>query len=135
MKYQEWKWNDNLITNEETVDYQHKRLFQVVNDLINACNQSDTPNGLLVEVALDELLKYAGYHFNDEERIFENYKFQGLEEHKLEHYDFVTLMINFKIRFDKGEEIADELIKFMHQWLINHIMTKDKVAMATCHKK
>jgi len=132
MKYEEWKWNDSLITNEEVVDYQHKNLFRTINDLIRACNESETPNGLLVEVALDELLKYAGFHFREEEAVMEKHNYPELAAHKVDHSEFASVMNIFKTRFDKGEEIADELITFMHRWLVNHIMNKDKMAMKFC---
>ena len=81
MKYEEWKWNDSLITSEEMVDYQHKNLFRTINDLIRACNESDTPNGLLVEVGLDELLKYATYHFKEEEQVMEKHHYPNQPNH------------------------------------------------------
>ena len=63
MKYKEWEWNQDLITNQEMVDFQHQSLFRVINDLIRACNLADKPNNLLVEISLDELVKYTNFHF------------------------------------------------------------------------
>lgn len=132
MKHEEWKWNDTLLTSQDTVDYQHKTLFRIINDLIRACNESSDPNGLLVEVALDELLKYAGYHFGEEEGIMKKFNYPAFEQHHTEHVEFVEVMKIFKQRFNKNEDIADELINFMHRWLVKHIMTKDKEAMSHC---
>lgn len=132
MKYQEWQWNDSLMTNQEVVDYQHKNLFNIINDLSRACNMSDEPNGLLVEVALDELLKYAGHHFKDEEGLMQMKNYKDLEAHQEQHKNFVKAMLNFKTRFDKNENIAGDLIAFMQKWLTEHILTKDKEAMKAC---
>lgn len=132
MKYQEWQWNDSLITNQEVVDYQHKNLFNVINDLVRACNMSDEPNGLLVEVALDELLKYAGHHFKDEEGLMQMKNYKDLAAHQEQHKNFVKVMLNFKDRFDKNENIADDLLSFMQKWLTEHILTRDKEAMKAC---
>lgn len=132
MKYEEWQWNDSLVTNQETVDYQHRILFSVINDLVRACNMSDEPNGLLVEVALDALLKYAGYHFKEEEGVMIEHNYPGLSIHQEQHKNFVKVMLNYKDRFDNNENIADELLNFMHKWLVDHIMTRDKEAMKAC---
>lgn len=132
MNYQEWVWSDDLVTNQKTVDYQHQSLFRTINDLIKACNQSDSPNGLLVEVALDELLKYASYHFRDEENLMATFMYPELAAHQKEHANFAEKMTDFKSRFDKGDDISKELLTFMQKWLVNHIMTRDKDAMKFC---
>lgn len=133
MKYQEWVWNQDLVTNQEMIDYQHQTLFRTINDLIKACNMSDEANGLLVEVALDELLKYAVYHFSEEEALMTKHNYSELAAHKIEHKNFAEVMMKFKARFDKGEDVSGDLIEFMHKWLINHIMKNDKAAMKHCN--
>lgn len=133
MKYEEWKWSDDFLTTKDEINYQHKTLFNIINDLIRACNMSEEePNGLLVEVALDELLKYAGYHFGAEEHIMSEHNYAGLVEHKAQHQSFVVSMLKFKERFNNNENIASELLTFMKKWLVDHILTKDKIAMAHC---
>lgn len=132
MQHDEWVWSDTLKTNQETIDYQHRSLFRTINDLIRACNQSPEASGLLVEVALDELLKYASYHFSEEEEVMRKHNYTGLNAHHAEHVSFASQMLEFKKRFDRNENVADELITFMHRWLVNHIMTRDKEAMAHC---
>jgi hemerythrin-like metal-binding protein len=132
MKYQEWQWNHLLETHQPTIDFEHKALFTTINDLIRACNMSEEPNGLLVEVALDELLKYAKHHFSDEETLMEKSTYPDLASHKEQHRKFTDLMNNFKTRFMNNEDISNELITFMQKWLVDHIMNRDKVAMKYC---
>ncbi|MGZ3809873.1 MAG: bacteriohemerythrin [Bacteriovorax sp.] len=130
--HHEWKWDDVYLTDHATVDYQHKILFNVINDLIRARNASDDPNGLLVEVALDELLKYATYHFRDEEEVMIKHNYDDLIQHQAQHKNFVDVMLKFKSRFDNNENITDELLNFMQKWLLDHILTRDKKAMNAC---
>jgi hemerythrin len=132
MKYQEWKWSSDFITNHEVIDFQHQSLFRVINDLIRACNESDTPNGLLVEVALDELLKYAGYHFREEEQVMEKHHYADLPAHREQHGKFVEVMVEFKKKFDNNVDITSELLPFMQKWLVDHILNRDKAAMKAC---
>lgn len=134
MQHEEWQWSDDFLTTKDIINYQHKTLFSIINDLVRACNMSeDQPNGLLVEVALDELLKYAGYHFGAEEEIMAKNNYEGLADHKAQHKSFVEAMLKFKGRFDKDENIANELLIFMKKWLVDHILNKDKVSMAACN--
>jgi hemerythrin len=133
MEHQEWQWNDTFLTNHETVDYQHRTLFNTINDLVRAHNMSeDGANGLLVEVALDELLKYAAHHFGDEEGIMIKHGYKELSAHQEQHKKFVEAMLKFKVRFDKNENITSELLSFMQKWLVDHIMTRDQEAMKVC---
>ncbi len=125
----EWNWDDKLITGEETVDYQHKILFRVINDLIRALNMSDNTTSLLTEVAIDELLKYAGYHFSEEEEIMKKKQYIGFGSHKAQHEQFVTSILNFKKRYNQDENVGHDLINFMQNWLINHILKLDKEAL------
>jgi len=125
----EWDWDDQLLTGEETVDYQHKILFRVINDLIRAVNMSDDTSSILVEVALDELLKYAGYHFSDEEELMKKKQYSGFGMHKAQHEMFVEKILVFKTRMNNNENIGKELVDFMFHWLINHIKKLDKEAL------
>lgn len=129
MKYQEWVWTDEFVTGQDTVDYQHRTLFNTINDLVRACNESSQPNGLLVEVALDELIKYAGHHFADEEEIMKAHNFAGFEDHHAQHVAFAARVIDFKKQFSNGKDIADELLTFMQKWLVDHILQRDKAVM------
>lgn len=99
---------------------------------LTICNESGQANGLLVEVALDELIKYAGHHFGDEEEIMKKHNFKGFDEHHAQHVMFAARVVELKDKFNKGNDVADELLTFMQKWLVDHILNRDKVVMKMC---
>lgn len=67
---EELKFTNDLLTGEETIDYQHKILISYINNVIHAHNFAENLD-LVLEVTLDELVKYTIHHFGNEEEIME----------------------------------------------------------------
>jgi hemerythrin-like metal-binding protein len=135
MNFKEWEWPGNIITGNDALDFRHQSLINIVNDIIGSYNSSDgNPSPLLIEVPLDELFKFAAHHFADEELVMKNFKYDNLVKHHESHVSFVVTLINLKIRFDKDENIATELLDFLLRWRKQHIEIKDKEAMKVCRR-
>ncbi len=133
IKFEEWQWSDKMTTGNDALDHRHKSLLNIVNDIVGSYNSSDgEPSSLLIEVPLDELFKFAAHHFADEELVMKNYHYPELNNHHEFHVKFVITLINIKMRFDKDENIAKELLEFLFMWREQHIQTHDKAAMLVC---
>jgi hemerythrin-like metal-binding protein len=133
MKYKLWEWNQDLITGNSLVDTEHQVLFRVINDLIMALN-TDESDTLSIEVAIHELIKYVAFHFTDEENLMKKFNYENLEEHQNQHYNFEVKILNFGLRFKKGENISAALLNYMNVWLVEHILVTDKLAMKVCNQ-
>lgn len=132
MKYKKWEWNEKYKILNDTIDFQHEALFRVINDLIHACNLNDGTSKIVIEVAINELIKYSNFHFSDEEALMEKNNYHFLKEHKQEHQDFRDVILHFKYKLDDDIQIEAELIEFMETWLIKHILVEDKKALLHC---
>ncbi len=66
-------WAADLETGDERVDSQHRRIFDLLNDLILAC--ADGSDAKRLRETLDFLVEYAVRHFTDEEILQMQYKF------------------------------------------------------------
>ncbi len=119
---------DDLLTGEETVDYQHKILISCINNLIRT-NQLGDNLDLVVEITLDELVKYTIHHFSDEETIMKERGYKNIVQHQKQHKDFASTVLNYKARHSKGEAVIDDCLKFLKAWLITHIKHEDQMAM------
>jgi hemerythrin len=125
---QELVLTEDLLTGEETVDYQHGILIACINNLIRASKVEE--NGeLMVEVTIDELVKYTIHHFNDEEEIMKARSYKNLEHHQNQHKDFANKVLNYKARHGNGEKVIDECLKFLTSWLVTHIKHEDQLAL------
>jgi hemerythrin len=133
MEFEPWEWSLKMTTGNESLDYSHQSLINIVNDIVGAYNSSNgDPSPILIEVPLDELFKFAAHHFAGEELVMKNYKYRNLIEHHELHINFVLKLIDLKISFDKDQKVAKELLEFLFSWRDQHIQIKDIEAMSQC---
>lgn len=119
------KWDDSLSVNNSIIDNQHKELFELTNELILNC-KSDI-NSPLVGETLRDLLKYAKKHFKEEEKFLKELDYPKLEEHKKMHIDFIFKVAMFsKDVMDGKSSTAEEMIKFLVDWVVNHTSNADQ---------
>ena len=120
-------WSEVYELGFERVDEQHRRLFELVRNLVKACTEEyDTK---ILSETLDFLLEYTAQHFKNEEDIMLLYDFPEYEQHRQMHEDF-KLVVYEKVReyMEKGssEELSSRVNKIIVRWLINHIQREDK---------
>lgn len=117
-----WKWDPSLSIGIDTIDAQHKKIIQYINDL----NIAFVYNKMyMIEEVLDKLIDYTQVHFSFEEQLMEKAGFSSLELHKKSHDAFIDRIIFFKERYENGENIAKQLRNDLQLWLINHIQHDD----------
>jgi methyl-accepting chemotaxis protein/hemerythrin len=119
------EWDSSFATGVAKYDQQHKVLFNMVNDLADAMQQKKSKEA--VGRVLNGLAEYTINHFADEERSFSQSHYPEESQHKELHkklLDQVTALIG---KFNAGEPlIAQDVINFLQDWLINHIKGTDK---------
>lgn len=119
------EWDPSFTVAVEKYDNAHKVLFNMVNDLADAMQQKKSKEA--VGRVLNGLAEYTINHFADEERTFAQSHYPEEAQHKALHkklLDQVTDLIN---KFNAGETlIAQDVINFLQDWLINHIKGVDK---------
>lgn len=118
----------------DSIDKQHERLFQIADSayeiLTNSLNADKYDQ--IVEI-LKELKTYAATHFADEEQYMEEIGHKRLFTQKMEHAQFIAKLS--EISLDEIDENQDEalldLLNYLNDWLVNHIILKDKLITAT----
>lgn len=116
-------WNDVYNLGHDKVDQEHKKLFELSNQ-IALCGT----NRVQFVKAVQELIKYTKYHFTNEEKFMESINFKFLDEHKQLHKNIVDNLNDFLKQLDKFsiEEFSKKLLIFVKENIINHILTEDK---------
>lgn len=121
----EFKWHDRYSVGVEVVDEQHKKLVEMINHLSHAIIDNQTNHEL--ERLLQELVDYTNYHFSTEEKIFLETHYPNKDAHLLQHKEFFLRVKQFQDRADQGiKGVSIDLMEFLYQWLIGHIMGPDK---------
>jgi len=127
------EWSDDLSVNVRTIDEHHMKLLDLINELYAAMRQRKS-----IDVIADftnDLLEYTKYHFGYEEKIFDKHGYPETKEHKKLHGIFIQKIADFKNDLDGGKLTAStELIRFLKDWLIKHIMVVDAKYTDFMHK-
>jgi len=118
-------WDSSYSVNVKEIDKQHKQLIKIYNDLFEAMTQGKG-NTILSNI-INDLVNYTVYHFETEEKYFDEFKYIGRARHKQEHKDFVNKISDFKTKFDNGQVgISLDIMNFLNKWIKNHIKVSDK---------
>jgi hemerythrin-like metal-binding domain len=115
-------------TGIESIDVQHKRLFELVDETYNLLKDEFIPDKFdHIVTLLDELREYTSVHFKDEEeymkKIDHKYMFSQVVEHKA-FMDQLNAVDMNKLEEDQDSAIL-KLLNFLNDWLVNHILEKD----------
>jgi hemerythrin-like metal-binding domain len=127
------QWKDEYAIGMETIDAQHKKLFEIAgraNDLLRQEFVTDKYDAI-VDI-INELKDYTGYHFKTEEDYMQSIGYKRFLSQKVAHDDFLRKME--EIDFDKIDTDQDkyiiEILDFVTEWLVGHILKQDKLIAA-----
>lgn len=125
-----YDFKDDFKTNIEFVDEQHKRLFQIADEIYLLLTDEFLVDKYdkIVDL-INELHDYTVFHFTAEEKYMTSINYIGLPEQKRQHKLFVDKLANVNLNDvdDKQDEYIKELLSFVNTWLIEHIYQKDKL--------
>lgn len=119
-------WNPKFSVGIKEIDNQHKGLINTLNktyQLSLSGEYEDNKKG--VEEVLETLLEYVRIHFSTEENYFAKWNYPDSAEHMIKHAKLTSDVIGFKRRFDNGEDILADLLKFLTEWLEGHLKVYD----------
>ena len=115
----------DLLTGIDAMDNQHRRLFDLINELSEAVAEG---KGREVMISVfDALIDYTAKHFADEERDLEEINYPELDAQRRSHQAFVAKVMESRAGFETGTGmVASEVINFLNDWLVKHIGGMDK---------
>ena len=123
------RFTEEYLTGIELIDQEHRELFRIIGEVNNLIKNEFIPDKYdeIVHL-LDELFQYTAIHFKDEEEYMEGIGYAGLPAQKAAHEAFVQRLGEMDLaQIDANQqETLEELMQFLTQWLINHILHSDK---------
>lgn len=119
-------WNEVFVTGIGSVDDQHQRLVNLINELAAIAFEGAAGRDAELMAARDALLDYTRVHFSDEEQMMEQ---AGLDPrfvdmHKAQHQAFVDEVASLG-PVDHGESL-DASLSYLMGWLAHHILGVDQ---------
>ena len=126
-------WSSRLETGNEAIDEQHKQLFKLTSDLVEA----SASNSGTLEETLSFLVAYTIKHFADEEALQVKYNFPLYEQHKELHDKFketVGVLVQQYKESSSSSELNAKVNSIVVKWLIQHIQREDSKIAAHIRK-
>lgn len=118
-------WSESMSVGNLAIDHDHQVIVQMINllhDHINSSQDRET-----VGNTLNSLIDYTVYHFEREEQVMAACNYPALDEHVHQHELLKTQVADIADRFHthKEEVVHQQLMEFLKNWLINHILKED----------
>jgi len=118
-------WNESYNVGIGTIDTQHKKLVDILNELYESF--VDQTSGQKLNLILKELTDYTVYHFNNEEQLFLKHGYPDTTAHLEEHKGFVDRINKFTAELESGQtRLTFQLMNYLKNWLLAHICGSDQ---------
>lgn len=115
-------------TGIDLIDSEHKRLFEIANEAYDLLHEEFIPDKYDNIIAVvNELKDYTAKHFADEEAYMESINYKRMFTQKVQHAQFIEKLneINFEDVDENQEQTIIDLLEFLTNWLIHHILEND----------
>jgi len=123
-----FKWNDNYLVGCAEIDHQHKRLFQLADQLHTAMAAGKGKQ--VLSTTLTELIEYTKFHFAAEEKLMQKHHYPAYKQHKEVHDQLTARVVEFQKDLEASRTVMTiDLMHFLKDWLARHIgQTDTKIA-------
>lgn len=127
------QWHNSYSVFVKVLDNQHKRLFEILNELYDDYMQNTHQKN--IGSIITQLLEHASLHFATEEDYFRKCGFEEAAEHKAEHQLFMEKLKHYQAEYNQhGTTVTLQIIDLLQDWLHRHILERDKKYI-DCFKK
>lgn len=118
-------WKDAFLSGNRRIDEQHRDLFHVSNELLDAVlSRRDNDE---ISVIVTRLLDSVVQHSQDEEAILAELKFLGLPEHAAEHARLMAEALDLAKEFNAGTLSVGSLFQFLAYDVVSlHMLGADR---------
>ncbi len=128
-------FDDNLITGNKTIDFQHQELIDRIRQFVAACESGDSK--IKAIKMLDYLDEYTNFHFQEEEELQKKVSYPEFSGHHAKHEEFKTSIQELYDYLNENEGPDDQFIEQVKRnvvdWLVQHIKTFDRSVAEYIH--
>jgi hemerythrin-like metal-binding protein len=119
------RWVPEMSVGHPDLDEDHRRLIDLINQLVTADAANDRS---IIESVLDELIQYTDVHFAREENYLADIGFPQLDHHARQHGDMRRKVAAFHASFFNGlpGRLGTDIVEFLCSWLSQHILMEDR---------
>lgn len=108
----------------DSIDKQHFELASLINKVNNSFINNDCES---IKRNFHDLLLHMKLHFEHEEKLMIENKFDGFYSHKMEHQRFYSNLKMLEGESTESDKLFDiEILESIRRWYFNHIEIKDR---------
>ena len=125
-----FKWSSDYSVYLPEIDAEHREIYRLAHEFHKALLSGKDVDHLKVLVA--NLMEAEEQHFRHEERLMKAMHYQGAEWHKKQHDTARKRSREMVRRLGAGDATAAvDTLKFLSQWLNDHITVADRMMSAS----
>lgn len=114
------EWNREYETGVAEIDLQHRYFLSLIGRIESELRGTDDP--AYRKRLIEELHRYAKFHFVSEENIMYKLGYPELEKHRKHHIDLLDKLSNRSMSQDTGS-----LVAFLITWFRHHTVEEDRL--------
>lgn len=126
-----YEMKQEYYTGIEAIDKEHERLFELAEQTYQSLKAEFIPDKYdNIKDVLNELRDYTATHFAHEEEYMQSIGYKRITPQKIEHRAFVKKLSEMDIDEmieDDPEGTIGEILEYLTNWLVHHILEKDKM--------
>lgn len=124
-----YEMKDDYLTGIESIDQEHKTLFEIAEEVYQLQKEAFIPDKYdHIKQLLIRLKEYTRVHFDHEEEYMASINYKKMFTQKVQHTEFCEKLeeIDLDLIDENSGQAIDEIMKFLTDWLIEHILENDK---------
>ncbi|OON99341.1 MAG: hypothetical protein ATN35_13010, partial [Epulopiscium sp. Nele67-Bin004] len=117
------KWLDKYEVGNETIDAQHKVLFDIAQETEELLTAYEVDKYDSIMNLIQRLKDYTMFHFEQEEEIMLKAKYSKFFSHLALHEEFIDQLdkIILKLDTEMDEKVIRDMLVFSINWITDHI--------------
>ena len=120
-----FEWKQEYSVGFVTIDQQHKRLFELADELHKAMIAGKSKE--ILGRTLSGLISYTKGHFATEEGLMRKHGYPEYTKHKAAHDALAAKVAKYEQDFLAGRRtVGVDLLPFLRDWLTHHIGETDR---------
>ena len=120
----DFEWYEEYSIGVDEVDVQHKRFLNLIKRTYELAGQ--TIENKEVFNLLDELMRYAQFHFGSEELLMQTYSYPKYGEQRDEHVRLTKELAGKMEEIGSNKRELNNLLLFLVNWFFDHDSHFDK---------
>jgi len=124
-KFDHIYWEPKFTVHVEELNTQHRKLFDITNQIIDIYNTHDSDFDKCNKV-IEDLFEYSSAHFHAEQMIMMKSGYPACQQHFHAHYEFLDKLGDFIQSYKQQEEnLSLNIVTFLSDWLYTHTTSID----------